>query len=207
MGLAGVATYLWNTSEVASDWWPNVATMSVEIAATITIVDWVVGRQQSQRNRPRTANLYYWLGLGTRGFVGAAAVDYVEVHRRTFKPLPDTVLAFLDQWEAGHEHEDVARAAFKDDDGPRHAPMLVLEAVEEASKMRKARERDLDVMPPDLVRALDDFTWAAAQASQLCGFPHRDDAERGERYKVAASYQDSFWIGPTLDPVAVGEQL
>lgn len=190
---AGALTVVSRQISVASDWWPNLATMTIEIAATITVVEWLVGRERRERLQPRTERTYYWLGLGIRTFAGTVMHDYAVTHAATYRGIPDDILALIDQWQEDHQIEDIERRAFEEDGKSLRAPVLVLEAVREARKLNAARERDLDVMPPELVRAIDDFSWAAAQAIQLCEFGHHADADTADHFSTAAATVVQYW--------------
>ena len=84
---AGAFVALSNATDVAADWWPNLATLAVEIAATITVVEWLIGRERRQRLQPRTERTYYWLGVGIRTFASTVMHDYTVTHRASYRGM------------------------------------------------------------------------------------------------------------------------
>jgi hypothetical protein len=132
----------------------------------VTIVSWIVRREARRRIQPRVERTLYSIGLSyPRGFLHAILIDYARTHHATFKPIPRTAPEMVELWLAEQEHEDVPRHRLE---GERW-PMLIASAREYVGELEDYRARDLDVLEPDLVRAIDDFRWNVGQAIQLLG--------------------------------------
>lgn len=162
--VAAVAIVLYDHHDLRA-WTPNIATSALSIAITVTIVSRIVRHEARRRIQPRVERTLYWIGLGYRGFLHAILIDYAGTHHATFKPIPRTAPEMVELWLAEQEHEDVPRRPLE---GERW-PMLVASAREYVGELEDHRARDLDVLEPDLVRAIDDFRWNVAQAIQLLG--------------------------------------
>lgn len=177
--VAAVAIVLYDHHDLRA-WTPNVATSALSIAITVTIVSWIVRHEARRRIQPRVERTLYWIGLGYRLFLSAILVDYAGTHHATFKPIPQSAPEVVELWLAEQEREDVPR---HQPEGERW-PMLVASAHEYVGELEDYRARDLDVLEPDLVRAIDDFRWHVAQAIQLLGMyeqaplPEPRDTER-----------------------------
>jgi hypothetical protein len=170
--IAAAAVATWFLTDAADAWMPNVATTAVGVAATITVVEWVVRREARERLKPRTDRALYWIGLELRMFMESVLMDYAETHRHTYRPIPADVGEMIDQWNADHDVEDNPREYIEH--GGTRAPLIVTEAIKLAQRLDQARSRDLDVLEPGLVRGIDDFGWAAAQGLQLCALAQAD---------------------------------
>lgn len=162
--IAAGAIVLWDNHKLRA-WTPNIATSALSIAITITVVAWIVRHEARTRIRPRVERTLYWMGLGFRGFLSAIAIDYAGTHHRTFKAIPATATELIELWLAEQGNEDVPRRRLEGE----RLPMLVAEAREYTRELEQHRERDVDVLEPDLVRAIDDFGWQTGQAIQLLG--------------------------------------
>lgn len=182
--LAIVALLIWLEWNAADAWMPNVATLALGVAATITVVEWIIRREERLRYEPWRERVLYWLGLDVRMFTDALLLDYAETHIDNYRPIPDDVLVMLDQWTADHAGEDHPRGDLEH--LGRHGPLILLEAENLAERLDRIRTRDLSVLEPDLVRALDDFLWAAGQGSLLATFQREPGAERARHLHTAA---------------------
>lgn len=182
---AAASTVCWWLTDVADEWMPNLATTFVGTAATITVVDWIVRREARERLRPRRDRVLYWLGLDVRIFMDSLVLDYAESHAHGYRPIPGDVLEMIDQWRSDHDLEDTPRRMM--DENGRRAPLIVLAAVELAQRLERTRERDLDLLPPDLVRTMDDFVWAAGQAAQLVGFSRASGSSATQHGRISAA--------------------
>ncbi len=165
-------------------WTPNITVGAFAAAVTITIIDRAIRREERHRLKPRTDDVVYWMGLGFRGLVSAVAVDYASTHIDSFKPLPASAIALFQQWTDEQAAEDHIRPAI---DGEEH-PMLVIEGIEFAKTLDRARERDREVLQPDLIHQMDEFrrsvnssTWATYWVDK----GHDDDRNGAERLALA----------------------
>jgi hypothetical protein len=154
---------VWWRFQFADAWMPNVATTALGLAGTITIVEWIIRREAAERHKPRTLRILYSMGLDIRLFAESLLLDYAGTHRTGYRPIPATLPEMIDQWQADHDEEDVAREHMTH--GHRQGPLIVHAALELADNLTDLRDRNLDVLEPDLVGAIEDFQWAAAQAS------------------------------------------
>jgi hypothetical protein len=165
---------------------PNVATTAIGFAATITAVDWILRHEARERLRPRTEAMLDGLGLDIRMFISTVMLDYAETHMHTYRPMPGDVVGLLDQWRQDHDAEDAVREDMDDNRG-RRVPLIVIGAVDLAKQVERTRARDLDVLEPALVRAMDEFSWAAWQGLQLCDLAAIGGNDPNDHRRVAAA--------------------
>jgi hypothetical protein len=156
------------------------------VAATITVIEWVVRREARERLRPRSERALHWIGLELQNFTTAVLLDYAETHLANYRPIPDDVVEMLKQWRMDHDFEDVPRTDI-DDGAAGKAPLIVLEAVMLARGLDQARSRDLDILEPVLVREIDDFGDAARNALQLCTTSQAEWNETGDDSRGTAA--------------------
>ena len=69
--VAAGAFVLWLECSFLDDWAPNIATGTVGLAITITVVEALLGREGRKRLAPRLDRVLYSLGLGLRIFTSA----------------------------------------------------------------------------------------------------------------------------------------
>lgn len=182
--LAVASVVVWSLTDAADAWMPSVATTLLSVAATITVVGWIVRREERERRRPWQDRALYWLGFDLRMFMDALLLDYAETHLHTYRPIPSDVLEMIGQWQADHSSEDAAREDM--DHRGRRAPLIVLEAIELAQRLKHSRGQDLAVLEPSLIREIDDFIWAAGQADQLCAFGFASGMDAVQAHRTAA---------------------
>jgi hypothetical protein len=145
---------------------PNIITELLSIAITVSAVEWILRRQAQERLRPRTEDVLYWMGLDFRMFTGSVLLDYASTHIDTFKQLPRDASELIELWIAEHDREDEPRWKAQG----AWLPGIVMSALDFEKGLGHARQRDLDVLEPDLVRAIDNLHWHIHQAIQLLGF-------------------------------------
>jgi hypothetical protein len=147
----------WMIVAIAGDlldaWAINIATSAFTIAATILVVERIVRHEARERLRPRTELLFGSIGLNFRLFISAVTNDYASTHLATFRAIPADAQAMIEQWLADQEAEDETRLRFNGET----LPMLMLDARRFLSALEGYRERDREVMDPDLVAAIDDL--------------------------------------------------
>jgi hypothetical protein len=80
--------------------------------------------------------------------------------------VPEDARAMIDQWLAEQQTEDVQRRLLPGE----RLPMLILEARDFGADLEQFRARDLDILEPDLVRAIEDFGGHVGQAMQFWSF-------------------------------------
>ena len=180
--LAACSAVLWAVTESADDWLPNVATTALGIAVTITVVESIIRREASARVRPRTESVLYWLGLDIRMFTWSLIGDYTETHLHTFQPIPNDLFDLIDRWKT--DPEDTPRQPHEWQ-GQR-APLIIQETIDFAYKLAATRQRDLDVLEPDLIREIDDFGWAAAQAAQNSALARGAKTDLADAHRIGA---------------------
>lgn len=166
--LAALAIVAWLVGLLADsldNWAPNIVTEALSIAVTVAIVERIIRREQQKRLAPRVERVLWRVGVSFRSFVDAIALDYADSHYETFKEIPADTRDLIAMWLDEQENEDVLRTPLEGE----RLPMLVLSAQEFVGDLEQVRERDLDVMEPDLVRVVDDFQWRTAQAANIIG--------------------------------------
>jgi hypothetical protein len=165
LGVTGAWAVYAGRNDKLREWAPNIAVAAFGFALTLTVIAWIVRREGQRRIAPRVENAIYWMGLSFRGFIGAVTMDYAYVHGESFREIPADAREMFQQWLDDQDKEDVARQKLEDG-----RLMLVASGQEFAKDLDERRERDLDVLEPDLVRAIEDFQRQVGGAVQLCGF-------------------------------------
>jgi len=183
VGVAIVASVLWSRWKFFDQLAPNVITEALAIAVTITAVEWIVRREAQERLLPRTQDVLYWMGLDFRLFTQSIVHDYAVTHIGAIKPIPRDALELIDLCLEDYKNEDEPRQVL---DG-QWLPSLFLGAGELEKELHHARERDLDVIEPDLVAAIDKFRWHVGQAVQHLGFAREGHLEHAMAEPVAYS--------------------
>jgi hypothetical protein len=163
--VAAVTGYIWWAFAFLDDLAANFIAEAIAIAITITAVEWIVRRQAQERMRPRTDDVLYWMGLDFRLFTNGILFD-VSTHIDDIRPIPRDALDMIDLWLDEQDAEDEPRQLVEG----KGLPGLVLSAIEFEKQLRRARERDLDVLEPDLVAAIDKLGWHVGQCVQMYGF-------------------------------------
>jgi hypothetical protein len=166
VGVAVIASVLWWRWEFFDQLAPNVITEALGLAVTVTAVEWIVRRQSQERLLPRTQDVLHWMGLDFRLFTMSVVHDYAVTHVGAIKPIPRDALELIDLCLEDYKNEDEPRDVL---DG-QWLPSLFLSALEFDRELQRARERDLDVLEPDLIAAIDKFRWHVGQAVQHLGF-------------------------------------
>jgi hypothetical protein len=154
LALGAWATWRW--SNVADAWMPGVATSAIAIAVTITLVQGIIRREEKRRLRPRVEDVIGWLRSDLFDFAQSAVIDYAGTHLHTFETIQPDLLSFLEQWLAESDRQDSCAAPIRDGPEDPRVPLLLHSATRFAESLKRTRERDREVMEPELVRALDD---------------------------------------------------
>ena len=165
----------------AKEWMPHIAAGAATIGLTVTVVDLILRREAEERLRPRRERVLNDITLGFWQLFEIVTQDYTETHVRSFRAIPREPLAFLDQWLEQQPEEDDERQTLG-------APHLLGFSDGFVTLLRSVRASDLDVIPPRLVRAIDDFVrengearfWWREKASfhKLAPFEHEGDYEQ-----------------------------
>jgi hypothetical protein len=162
LGIAAVTGYIWWAFAFLDDLAANFIADAIAIAITITAVEWIVRRQAQERMRPRTEDVLYWMGLDFRLFTSSILFDYATTHISEIRPIPRDALELIDLWL---DHQDATDEPSRTIEGE-WLPILLREAIDFESNLRRTRERDLDVLEPDLIAAIDKLGWHVGQAVQ-----------------------------------------
>lgn len=149
--LGGLTIGLSVGAKLLGSWGPNVATSAFTVALTITLIDRLVRREETERLAPRTTRALYTIGLGFRGLLGYIVFDYVLTHT-DWDVIPTDGVAMIDLWLAGHDTEDVRREVITGEG----VPVLLSEAEAFTRRLEDVRNRDRDILEPRLVAAMDD---------------------------------------------------
>jgi len=176
-GLAVVAVLVFAFSDVLDAWMPNVATSALAIAITITVVDRLIRREEQQRVRPRVQGSLNQLDRLVNDFALAVYRDYVDTHERVdLAPGGDTI-ELLDRWLA-------------DEDLSRHLPAtgtphVLTDALDVARQAKLIADADREVLPPDLVAAIDELERSIRGVEQVHELLSRSDVEQSEDGRTA----------------------
>jgi hypothetical protein len=175
LAIAAVGLVLWFTAKGLQPWTPPIVIGAITTAVTITIIDSAVRREARQRIQPRVNDVLSNIGLGFQSLMLAVVVDYAGTHLDAFRPIPSDAVAMLDLWVSQVDAEDKQREAVND----ANEPLLLVEGRQYADRLERARERDREVIEPDLIRAIDDLTTSVAQARVLFALGERGTGRVG----------------------------
>jgi hypothetical protein len=179
--VGGLGVY-WGRHDSLRTWGPNIAVGAFALAATITIVEWIVRNETRRRLKPRTEQVISRMRFDLMSIIEAIVTDYSGTHVDTFRGIPEDPMAMIDQWLADQDREDQERQPLPGDS----YPMLILEGMEFLRQLEIARSRDRDVMEPEVVAVIDDMSWHVGKARMFYGFAENDlgDPERSKRRAV-----------------------
>jgi hypothetical protein len=172
-----IAWYLaWWLTDAVDDWAPDAGVSALSIAATITIVERIVRRESRRRLEPRTQPLSKSIGEALRDFLVVIAIDYGSTHQKTLKAAPVGTIAMLDFWLSERSSRDappppVAGEALS---------MMMVQARSLAKQLELFRDRDREIMEPELVRAIDEFVSPVRGAVFLYSFDDEDFREQAQ---------------------------
>jgi hypothetical protein len=202
--LGGLGVY-WGRDDKFREWAPNIAVAAFGLAITITVVEWIVRNEARRRLKPRTEQVISRMRFDLTSLIEAIVIDYAGTHVDTFREIPASSMAMINQWLADQDREDQERQPLPGDT----YPMLILEGMEFLRQLEIARSRDRDVMEPELVAAIDDINWHVSKARMFYGFAESDfgDPEKTKRSAVrlivegTKKFADVFvrLHGPTRD--------
>jgi hypothetical protein len=147
---------------------------ALTVALTVTIVEAALRREADFRLKPRRDAVMARITSAVAAVLRAIVIDYTQHHLDNFRAIPEDGLAMIDQWHADRETEDNTprRAPMRDMDGREIAPapntpMLLDEAIDLSKTLERHRGRDREVLPVDVITAIDEFDWYTGQAQLL----------------------------------------
>jgi hypothetical protein len=203
--VVGVLGVYWGRHDSLRTWGPNIAVGALGLAATITIVEWIVRNETRRRLKSRTEQVISRMRFDLSSIIEAIVTDYAGTHVDTFREIPVSAMAMIDQWLVDQDREDQERQPLPGDT----YPMLILEGMEFLRQLEIVRSRDRDVMEPELVAVIDDMNWHVGKARMFYGFAESDlgDPEKAKRRAVGLivegtkKFADVFvrLHGPTRD--------
>lgn len=174
---AGVFAYAqcWLTA-----WMPNVVVGALTVALTITVIDRAFRREAQRRLKPRVDDALWRIGSNFRSLVFGVAIDYAATHVDNFKPIPADASAMMAHWLANADDANSASLGAAGEE-----PLLIQEAESFVEPLEIIRERDREVLEPDLVRAMDEDTAAVRQSRMLIRMPYAPPANQPTNEQVA----------------------
>jgi hypothetical protein len=196
VGLGAIAAYfIWPGS---ADWTPNIATGAISIALAITVIDRIVQRERERRTRPRRERALDLITLEYKRFGFRAQWDWVTTHlgvdigKVTF---PTDSVARLEFWLAGVESIDFQRPI-----GPEGRSLFLDEGIEFVQRIQRIVETDRELLPTDLVLAIDnlDPIFTGASLSDLAAEVSARDAPGLDRWLVHLIVQNAHVLGGAL---------
>jgi hypothetical protein len=139
---------------------PNAGTGAFTLALTITAVDWIVHREERQRQAIRRGAAYGRLDNALIGVTLAAASDYAVTRRHTDVEFPHTPVEVILHWLRDDEDTHRRKAA----PGKR---FFVLEAaLDFAAVGVRVVDADGDTLPDELRAVLNEVRERAAETNR-----------------------------------------
>ncbi len=154
------------------EWGPHIAVTAFALAITITVVEWIVRSEANARIRPRVTRAHSAMDLNLGSFMRELLSDYGATHRDTSQPIPKSARKMIELWLADQPNEDTTRVARPG----QTLPALMAAATVLKSDLEEIRSRDVDVIEPGLVAAMDKFGNDVHGAM----FPYRWGVERAD---------------------------
>lgn len=152
--IAGSALVVAIATASFDNWAPNIATEALSIAVTIAVVERIVRRENRRRIQPRVDRALRVLSSAYIQFTRIAIFDYASTHLTAdLKEMPEDPVAVLGFWQERYGREDAPRARGKDG-----RSLLLSEGVKLVRKAQLVADSDRELLPPDLVIALDNLS-------------------------------------------------
>jgi hypothetical protein len=149
IGVAVVAVVVAIASDRFDNWAPNVATEAFAIAATITVVERIVRRENQRLVQPRVGRAMRVLVFAVEWFARQCVLDYAVRHADAdTSNLPEDPLEFLALWQE----------EYKTTSNPRIPRALMSYAGEFVERVQRIAEADRDLLPADVVVAADNVS-------------------------------------------------
>lgn len=182
VGIAAIGVVAWFTISALNAWAPNVTVGALSIAITITVVERAIRSEARSWIRPRVETVIWAIDDGLRDLLLAIVFDYAGTHINTFLPIQTDGIEIIELWLSEQNTEDAPRLS-RAEKGMPSDELLLHEARDLAQSLERLRTRDVDVIAPALVRAIDDFVGGVHAAGYLLDFAerHQADSVNGER--------------------------
>lgn len=163
VAVGGLGVYLGRHDKLR-EWAPNIAVTAFALAITITVVEWILRREARARLRPRVERVGQSIEVAFESFISGVCIDYAATHGARYYEIPDNAIDMLNLWLTEQDMEDRPREL----QGNERLPMLADAAMECINELEESRARDLDVLEPEFVRAIDDFRQSVRQGVGWC---------------------------------------
>jgi hypothetical protein len=196
VGLGAIVAYfIWPGS---ADWTPNIATDAISIALTIAVIDRIVQRERERRTRPRLERALDLITREYQKFGFQAQWDWVTTHLQVDIDkvnFPTDSVARLEFWLAGVESIDFQRPI-----GPEGRSLFLDEATEFVQRIQRIVDADRELLPTDLVVAIDnlDPIFTGASLSDLAAEVSAHNAPGLDRWLVHLIVQNAQALGAVL---------
>ena len=186
VALLGCATYALGWAQA---WMPNVVVGALTVALTVTVIDRAVRRElhreAEERVQPHRDDVLRSLRDDFELMLSQVAFDYAEQPGATFQEVPAEPSAMLDLWKS-------AQPGNVEKDKPDWNPGVLYAGTRFAERLERHRRRDHDVIPLEVIRAIDRFQREVQGAEALAGpwltkREYRPLAQEAERRVIAAS--------------------
>jgi hypothetical protein len=159
--LAAGCVVVWITTNAADEWMPNAGTGAVTIALTITLVEGIVQREKRDRESGRAAGAYGRLELALVRLMQTVAMDYFATHLRSDIEFAWNPVEVIRHWI--EDDEDTPRR----DRGDGNPPFVLTATLEFADAVKRVVEADREILPNDLVAAMNEVVEHAARAVEF----------------------------------------
>lgn len=153
VAIAALALVIGITTSRLDNWMPNIATEALAIGVTIAVVERIVERERRRRVQPRVDRALGVLSSDYVKFARMAQFDYASTHLSSdLTEVPEDPLAMLKFWQERHGTETSSRSL------PGRRPLLLEEGITLVRKAQRIAEADRELLPSDLVIAIDNLS-------------------------------------------------
>jgi hypothetical protein len=165
VSVVGLATYFlfgW-----AKAWMPNIVVGAATVALTVTVIERALRAELEQRFVERRLPARWLIGIATREFARLVRSDYLATHTAGTRIQPSLeVVPLLELWLSSQSSEDTPRS---------HEQRVALAeaGLGALREIDEVRRHDADVLPADVVSAIDRLDAALGNVAGILAHTNR----------------------------------
>ena len=158
-------------------WMPNVVVGALTVAVTITVIEHVIRREEDERIKPHRDDVLRTIGESFTQLLTGIALNYADDPGQDFIPMPADPLEIIELWLLPRGHREQ-----RDD----WIPALIYEGNDFAARLEDHRHRDREVIPLDLIRAIDQYKSELRRLKTVAKLFNENPAS--DKHRAVASY-------------------